>query len=172
MAELCGLFGVSKQAYYQHDDNMALAKAASEEFALQYAKDIRELDPGIGCTKLWRMYVGEFCGLKPICRDRFLRILNENNMKVRLRIGKPKTTNLTHGLPVYSNLIKDFIPTALNQLWVSDITYIAIMPDDCHYYCCFLSLILDAYTEGIVGWSVGPTLDADMFDSVQEYLES
>jgi len=161
VAELRGLFGVSKQAYYQYDDNAALAKAASEEFALQYAKDIRKLDPGIGGPKLWRMYVGEFNGHKPICRDRFLRLLNENHMKVRLRICKPRTTDSTHGLPVYPNLIKDFIPTAANQLWVSDITYIVIMPDDTHYYFCYLSLILDAYSEEIVGWSVGPTLDTE-----------
>ena len=161
VSELCALLGVSKQAYYQYDDNAALAKAAGEEFALQYAKDIRELDPGIGCTKLWRMYVGEFRGLKPICRDRFLRILNENGMMVRSRVRKPKTTDSTHGLPVYPNLIKDLIPTAPNQLWVSDITYIVVMPDDSHYHFCFLSLVLDAYSEEIAGWSVGPTLDTE-----------
>lgn len=33
------------------------------------------------------------------------------------------------------------------------------MDDDYHYHFCYLSLILDAYTEEIVGWSVGPTLD-------------
>jgi transposase InsO family protein len=33
------------------------------------------------------------------------------------------------------------------------------MDDDSHYHFCYLSLIMDAYTEEIVGWSVGPTLD-------------
>ena len=33
------------------------------------------------------------------------------------------------------------------------------MEDAYHYHFCYLSLILDAYTEEIVGWSVGPTLD-------------
>ena len=33
------------------------------------------------------------------------------------------------------------------------------MEDACHYHFCYLSLILDAYTEEIVGWSIGPTLD-------------
>lgn len=31
--------------------------------------------------------------------------------------------------------------------------------DATHYVFCYLSLILDAYTEEIVGWSVGPTLE-------------
>ena len=44
-------------------------------------------------------------------------------------------------------------------MWVSDITYIVISDDAYRYHFCYLSLILDAYTEEIVGWSVGPTLD-------------
>ena len=159
LAAICGLFGKSKQAYYKYDEDVALAKAAREEFALQYIRDIRSLDPGIGGVKLWYMYHDEFGCDYPIGRDRFCRILDENGLKVRLKIRKPRTTDSTHGLPTYPNLIKDFIPTAPNQLWVSDITYIVIMDDDYHYHFCYLSLILDAYTEEIVGWSVGPTLD-------------
>ena len=158
LAAICGLFGKSKQAYYQYDEDIAMAKAAREEFALQYIKGIRSLDPGIGGVKLWYMYHDEFGGDYPIGLDRFCRILDENGLKVRLRIRKPRTTDSTHGLPTYPNLIKDFVPTAPNQLWVSDITYIVIM-DDYHHHFCYLSLILDAYTEEIVGWSVGPTLD-------------
>ena len=161
VAELCELFGVSKQAYYQYDEDAAHAKAAREEFALQYIRDIRKEDPGIGGMKLWYMYQRDFHFDNPIGRDRFCRIMDENNLKVRLRIRKPRTTDSTHGLPTYPNLIKEYIPTAANQLWVSDITYIVIMDDDFHYHFCYLSMILDAYTEEIVGWSVGPTLDTE-----------
>lgn len=159
VADLCRLFGVSKQAYYQYDEDVALAKAAREEFALQYIRDIRKVDPGIGGVKLWYMYKSEFGCDYPIGRDRFCRILDENGLKLRLRIKKPRTTDSSHGLPTYPNLIKEYIPTAANQLWVSDMTYIVIMDDDFHYHFCYLSLILDAYSEEIIGWSVGPTLE-------------
>ena len=115
----------------------------------------------MGISKIWEMYRKEFLCDHPIGRDRFCRIANENGQKVRLRIAKPRTTDSTHGLPVYPNLIKEYIPVAADQLWVSDITYIVIMDDDFHYHFCYLSLILDAYSEEIVGWSVGPTLDTD-----------
>ena len=115
----------------------------------------------MGIAKIWEMYRKEFASDYPVGRDRFCRIANENGQKVRLRIAKPRTTDSTHGLPVYPNLIKSYIPTAANQLWVSDITYIVIMDDDCHYHFCYLSLVLDAYTEEIAGWSVGPTLDTE-----------
>jgi transposase InsO family protein len=155
------LFGVSKQAYYQYDEDAAHAKAAREEFALQYIMSVRKEDPGIGGMKLWYMYRRDFRFDIPIGRDRFCRIIDENNLKVRQRIRKPRTTDSTHGLPTYPNLIKDYIPTAVNQLWVSDITYITIKDDACHYHFSYLSMILDAYTEEIVGWSVGQTLDTE-----------
>lgn len=138
-----------------------MAKAASEAFALQYIREVRAIDPGIGGTKLWYMYKTGICGDSPIGRDRFCRILYEYGLKVRMRIRKPRTTDSSHGLPTYPNLIKDFIPTAANQQWVSDITYIVVMDDESHYHFVYLSLILDAYSEEIVGCSVGPTLDTD-----------
>ena len=152
---------MTKQAYYQYDEDTALAKAAREEFALQYIRETRRIDPGIGGMKLWYMYKAEFGCDNPIGRDRFCRIIDEYGLKVRMRFRKPRTTDSSHGLPVYPNLVRDSIPTSANQLWVSDITYIVVMDDECHYHFVYLSLILDAYSEEIVGWSVGPTLDTD-----------
>ena len=136
-----------------------MARVARESFALEYIKGIGAKDPGIGGVKLWRMYRRDFEGDDPIGRDRFVDIINEHNLKVRLKVRKPRTTDSSHGLPTYPNLVKDFIPTGPNQLWVSDITYVTIWVDHWHYIFCYLSLILDAYTEEIIGWSVGPTLE-------------
>ncbi len=126
---------------------------------LEYVRAIREKGPGIGGNKLWYMYMQEFSGNNPVGRDRFADIIDRYNLKVRLKVRKPRTTDSTHGLPTFPNIVKDFIPTGPNQLWASDITYITIWVDDYHYIFCYLSLILDAYTEEIVGWSVGPTLE-------------
>ena len=158
---LCRLLGVSKQAYFQRDENVLLKKIAQEDFALNYILDIRKKDPGIGGIKLWYMYKRDFTGNCPMGRDRFESLIYKYGLKVRKRMRKPRTTDSTHGLPVYPNLIRDFIPTAPNQLWVSDITYVPIWLDSVNYSFCYLSLVLDAYTEEIVGWCVGPTLDTE-----------
>jgi transposase InsO family protein len=153
------LFGVTKQAYYKYDERAVLLKVAREEFVLQYIRGVRSKDPGIGGMKLWHMYRKAFGGNLPVGRDRFEDIVDRYGLKVRARVRKPKTTDSTHGLPVYPNIIRDFLPDAPNQLWVSDITYITLWPDESTYVFCYLSLILDAYTEEIVGWSVGSTLE-------------
>ncbi len=68
----------------------------------------------------------------------------------------PRTTYSDHWMRKYPNLIKEFIPTAPNQLWVSDITYIRL-PNDFVY----LSLITDAYSRKIVGFYLNKTLEAE-----------
>ena len=149
-----------------------MRRIAQEEFALSYILEIRKKDPGLGGVKLWRMYKRDFTGNKPMGRDRFEALIDKYGLKLKQRIRKPRTTDSTHGLPVYPNLIKDLIPTAPNQLWVSDITYIPIWLDDTRYSFCYLSMILDAYTEEIVGWAIGPTLDTEYpLRALQKALE-
>lgn len=155
---LCGLLGVSKQAYYKHSEDAVLLKAAQESFALEYVRGVRERDPGIGGVKLWMMYAKAFAAGHPMGRDRFCEMIDRYDLKIRRRIRAPRTTDSGHGLPTYPNLVKSFIPAAPNQLWVSDITYIMITLGD-GYAFCYLSMVLDAYTEEIIGWSVGPTLE-------------
>jgi len=53
---------------------------------------------------------------------------------------KPRhTTNSNHRYHKYKNLIRGFVPTGANQLWVSDITYIDLVDG-----CCYLHLVTDA----------------------------
>ena len=133
---------------------------SQEEFVVQYVHEVRAMDPGIGGRKLWEMYRREFKGGHPVGRDRFADIIDRYGLKVRNRMRVPRTTDSRHSLPTYPNLVKNLIPTAPDQLIVSDITYIAIWTSDYTYKFCYLSLIMDAYTEEIIGWSVGETLSA------------
>ena len=162
MQALCELFGKSKQAYYKYDEQRVLMKSAARAFAIEYAESIRQHDPGMGITKIWEMYRREFRFEEEILgRDVFADLLVEFGMKVRLKVRKPRTTDSTHGLPTFPNIVKDFIPTASNQLWVSDITYITIWLPNGEYYFCYLSLILDAYSKEIVGYCVGDSLKTE-----------
>ena len=76
-----------------------------------------------------------------------------------LMLPRPKprhTTNSNHRYHKWKNLVKGFVPTAANQLWVADITYIALAGGD----VCYLHLITDAYSHKIVGWALARTLKA------------
>ncbi len=118
------------------------------------------MDPGIGGMKLWRMYRDSFPDMDRVGRDRFEDIIDRYGLKVRRKMRKPRTTDSSHGLPLFPNLARDLIPTAVNQLWVSDITYIPVWLDDSRYAFCYLSMVTDAYSHEIIGWAVGPSLDS------------
>lgn len=117
-------------------------------------KEIREEDPGIGCFKLFVMICCIFGRERVPGRDNFFKLLRRN--KLMLNRPKPRhTTNSNHRYHKYKNLIKGFVPTAANQLWVSDITYISL-----DVGCCYLHLITDAYSHKIIGWKLADTLKA------------
>lgn len=158
---LCGLLGVSTQAFYKHVDTQ-MRKLAEEAFVVDYVKEIRRKNPGIGGGKLWRMYKKAFGQEHAVGYNRFYDILDMYGLKVRKRKRRTKTTDSDHGLPTYPNLVKTLIPIRPNQLWVSDITYIVLYEDadTGSYTFCYLSLVTDYYTKEIVGWCVGETLEA------------
>ena len=53
MGLLCRLFGKSWQAYYQYRNTLGKEKL-KEEMAIQFVKDIRQIDHGIGGAKhIW-----------------------------------------------------------------------------------------------------------------------
>lgn len=139
---------------------MPLRKAALESFAIEFIHDVRKKSSKIGGKKLWIMYKDKMCGNQRLGRDRFMELIDRYDLKVRNRSRKPKTTDSTHGLPVFPNLVYAFIPQHVNELWVSDITYVPIWLEDDKYTFCYLSLITDAYSHEIIGWQVGSTLEA------------
>ena len=137
-----------------------MRKLAEESFVVEFVKRIRKKAPGIGGGKLWRMYANEFCHEHSVGYNRFYDILEKYSLKVRKRRRRTQTTDSSHGLPTYRNLIKRLIPTRPNQVWVSDITYMTLHKkdkDDDDYKFCYLSLITDYYTKEIIGWCVGDT---------------
>lgn len=96
-----------------------------EEMAVNFAREVRAQNPQIEGNKIWLMSKKEFPANCSIGRDRFLNLMDQNGIRQRSR--KPRTTDSTHGLPVYPDLTKRLIPQRINQLWVSDITYIPIL---------------------------------------------
>ena len=161
MGLLCRLFGKSWQAYYQHRDTLG-KQLLTEEMVVRFVRETRSYDPGIGGAKLHAMYLERFGRdfAYMVGRDRMERIISDNHLNVRTPRKRPRTTDSTHGLPTYPDLVKDLVPSRKNQVWVTDITYIPIWISDDEYAFCYLSMISDHYTKEIIGWHGGETLEA------------
>ena len=150
----CRLLGHCRQAFYQSKVDIA-KEVECERRILASVRAIRTEDPRIGGYKLWLMLIGMYGREHVPGRDRFFVMLRRRG----LMLPKPKprhTTNSNHRYRKWKNLIKDFTPMEANQLWVADITYIALADGD----VCYLHLITDAYSRKIVGWALADTLKA------------
>lgn len=155
LAKICGWFGVTRQAYYQHNWN-GISTSIEEEIIIQEVLRIRKNHRRMGCRKLYEM-LQDFMLQHHIKmgRDALFTMLAAHHLLIRKRKRKVQTTHSLHWLRKYPNLIRNFIPTAINQLWVSDITYWKIKDE-----YVYISFITDAFSRKIVGYNVAPTLEA------------
>ena len=91
-------------------------------------------------------------------KDRVERLMRENGIYARHKRRYKVTTDSTHGLPVANNLLdRNFTPTAPNQVWTSDITY--LWTDEGWLY---LAIVLDLFNREVVGWSLKPRMTSDI----------
>lgn len=156
MGSICRLFGITRQAYYQHAWE-AEDLQTSQSLILKEVRYIRQNHPQLGTRKLYTL-IEPFLiehNIK-IGRDALFDLLAANKLLVRKRKRRIQTTHSLHWLRKYPNLIKDIIPNRSNQIWVSDITYWKIATGQ-HLY---ISLVTDAYSRKIVGYNVAETMEA------------
>ena len=154
VAPACRLFGHCRQAYYQSKADIG-SHVKNERLMLDTVREIRGEDPGIGGYKLWIMLTALFGERFMPGRASFYPLLRRHRLMLPPRKARG-TTNSNHRYHKWKNLIKGFVPTSPNQLWVSDITYIPLAGGD----VCYLHLVTDAYSHKIVGWVLADSLRA------------
>ena len=154
VAPACRLFGHCRQAYYQSKADIE-TRLKNERLILDSVREIRSEDPGIGGYKLWVMLVVLFGSRFMPGRDSFYTLLRRHHLMLPPRKTRC-TTNSNHRYHKWKNLVKGFVLTSANQLWVSDITYIPLANGE----VCYLHLVTDAYSHKVVGWVLAETLRA------------
>jgi putative transposase len=88
-------------------------------------------------------------------RKRVARLMRRHGMQVRPRRRFVATTDSNHDGPILPNLAKDLTVDGPDQLWVSDITFVAIATG-----FVYLAVILDAWSRRVVGYALGRTMEA------------
>lgn len=153
---LCRLFGKTRHAYYdtlwRKENNLV-----KEDIIVQEVINTRRQLPALGTRKLHHVLQPRLALHKiNIGRDYLFDLLAEHRLLIRRRKRKVITTDSRHWMRKYSNLIKPITLNRPEQVWVSDITYIR-MTNQWGY----LSLITDAYSRKIMGYSFRNDLAAE-----------
>ena len=81
-----------------------MSRLAEEAFCVEYIREIRGKDPGIGGGKLWEMYNKKFGKDHGVGYNHFYDIVEKYNLKVRKKKRRARTTNSDHAYPTYPDL--------------------------------------------------------------------
>jgi putative transposase len=86
------------------------------------------------------------------------RLMREDNLLAQRKTPflKPPAERLSAFL-IVPNLVRGLVPSAPDQIWVADITYVHLARA-----FVYLAVILDAFSRKAVGWALENTLDASL----------
>lgn len=156
VSELAGVFGHSRQNYYQRFKRQ-MERGIAEEGILRYVRMIRSDQKRIGTLKL-HWLINSHYGQGTIGRDALYRLLGRHNMLIRHRKRyRPKQTD-GNGQSIYLDLRKGLEVSCINKLWSSDITYLSVRGPQRHLYLC---CIVDEYSHLIVGYHLSTHMRAE-----------
>ena len=151
--ELCGLFGYTRQAYYQGFRRGYESSAAIDQ-TLDTVEKIRKKHPKMGVRKL-KVVLARDYGID-VGRDSLFDIMRNAGLLMCKRMRHRRTTFSGHGMRTYPNLIKEIVPSRPDEIWVTDITYLHV--EGRHMY---VFLVTDMYSRMAVGWKVADNMRDD-----------
>src|ERR1700752_3894656 len=152
--ECCVALSVSRSGYYQWVGREQSVRAeANAALSKEIERVYHEHKGRYGSPRITQQLrqEGVVCG-----ENRVARLMRENELAARRKKAfRPRTT--LPGQGAAPNLIKELEPSAPDQVWASDITYVATLEG-----WLYLAVILDLFSRPVVGWKLGESLEAEL----------
>lgn len=153
---LCEMMDVSRSAYYAW---CTRGPSERDQSNAQLDRDIRRIYKAhkgrYGSPRIQDELndEGKLCSVARVAR----RMKRMGLKAVQTRAFKV-TTNSKHNKPVYPDLLeRDTSTTAVNQKWVSDISYLRTTEG-----WLYLAVVMDLYSRAVIGWSMQSTMTAQL----------
>ena len=152
--KMCRVAVVSRAGYYRSfaeqcpDEEEMLVRAVIQKIVVEHRRRY-------GYRRVW-FELNHKQGMV-VNHKRVLRLMREDNLLALQRKQYVMTTDSNHSLEIALNLARHMKLTAVNQLWVADITYLRLASEFVYF-----AVVLDAFSRRAIGWSVGPTLHATL----------
>lgn len=151
---MCVLAAVSRASYYRHCGPQ-LANDEEESRLRDAMQRIALANRHYGYRRMTHALRAQGWEVNHKRVARLLRL--DNLLAIRKRRFVAVTTDSKHDLEVSINVARRLTPTAINQLWVADITYVRLGRSD-----VFLAVVMDAFSRKVIGWNVAASLAATL----------
>lgn len=157
VGKMCRVLGVSRSGYYAWRRKPVSVREEENEKLVLEIREIHERSRGTYGSPRVHAELRER-GYR-IGRNRVARLMKRHGIRSKVKKRFKVTTHSKHGLPVADNFLRrgDIRVHRLDQVWVSDITYIRS-----HEGWLYLCIIMDLYSRSIVGWSMEDRLTKEL----------
>jgi len=151
---LCRLAGLPRATYYRH-----LARRSSGQ---ANECELRDLIQRICLKHRFYGYRRVTAALRRqgmvVNAKKVQRLMREDNLLAQRKAPFLKTpADRPSAFLIVPNLVRGLVPSAPDQIWVADITYVHLARA-----FAYLAVILDAFSRKAVGWAFENTLDASL----------
>lgn len=153
---ICRTLAVAPSTYYAVKSRPASDRSLRDDVLRPEIARVHRANFDVyGPRKVWRQLHREG---RPVARCTVERLMRDLGLTGRVR-GKPKRTTIPASVGARPADLVDrkFRADAPNQLWISDITYVATWNG--YAYTAFVT---DVFSRRIVGWRVAKTLRAEL----------
>lgn len=157
VAELCRVLQVSRSGYYAWLERKPSRRQLQDQALLPFIQEAfaqgRQTYGSPRVTQELKRQ-NHRCG-----RHRVARLMRQASLRaVQKPAFRPRTTESNHKLPIAPNRLQEVPPPAApNQIWVSDITYIATLQG-----WLYLAVVMDLWSRKIVGWALANHLKTSL----------
>jgi putative transposase len=166
---LCAVLEVSASGYYDWVDRQTRPGPRARE-NVQLAAQILQIHQASRQTygspriQFELSQTGQIHG-----RNRIARLMRQQNLRGRVKGRfRVRTTDSNHDQPIAPHRLAELpAPTAADQIWVGDITYIATGEG-----WLYLAGVMDRYSRRIVGWAMDQNIDTRLVLAAWEMAQT
>ena len=167
---ICAVLPIAPSTYYEHkarqaDPERLPARARRDQVLKCDIRRVRQENFEVyGVRKVWRQMKLE--GID-VARCTVRRLMREMGLRGVVRGREFKTTVADDSRVRPPDLVeRDFTATRPNQLWVSDLTYVATWRG-----FVYVAFVIDVFSRTIVGWRASSSLRSDLaLDALEQAL--
>jgi transposase InsO family protein len=168
---ICEVLPIAPSTYYAHramqaDPSLRSARAKRDAWLKVEIRRVWDENFAVyGAEKVWRQLHREGIG---VARCTVRRLMNEMGLvgAVRGRAFKITTVAGEEAARPLDLVDRDFRVNRPNELWVSDLTYVATWRG-----FVYVAFVIDAYGRRIVGWRVSTSLSSDLaLDALEQAI--
>ena len=138
---------LARSTYYYRSRRSAAAKTVLQDRIVELSAEF----PRYGYRRVTHQLRAE--GLL-VNHKAVARIMRQCGLQVRPLRRFVRTTQSDHQNPIFPNLAQGFNPVRPDQLWVADLTYVAIATG-----FVYVAVILDAWSRRVIGYAISRRID-------------